>query len=594
MATTVPRKGWLTSLIPPIVAHANIRYRFINTRPITYLKTPQISFLQEIHNAKCTKVKDSSFTVETKQSAVQSSADTAAKGSTTALFSVSQDIGALTPKSSSEDIEHTTRFDELPSQGTSSTSQSQEPSSTDVNAHKEKHHGPIHFHRRIHKNVHHNNLSDSSPLTSERRKYAIPQPDSHHPQLLTINTAPRAHTRPSIPEPISPTTIINHLQSFLEDQNWDHNYEARERSNPFPNHDQNYGWTRASCAVKMYFSCDWTPFGFNGTLDGSLEEMTYIKRNFARFSLWAQREAMEFDEGDLLGENGWGKVFDVVFKGDRVGLCWARIPGSWHAVKPGLLTCCRSVSFHDEVLNWKDEIRERLRDWRARNEGWRKLQVASPKRKFKALWPGVRDEERFQRGWLGWKESERGDGVEPRVKRPRLHMRVLEKIMSEKWRARRREQEKKAGRWLDGTIRQDRLWDKFHWVLILDDPRENTDTDGTGVSGPRDQELAPLQEGARNDVIMKIAGTAITPAIIEDGCSPGQDHLVEAEAGDDHIPPKDEDTCTILVELVDHEHVHLTVIGVIIGRGHPEVGDPTGPDPDPARLGTADGARGLL
>lgn len=204
-----------------------------------------------------------------------------------------------------------------------------------------------------------------------------------------------------------------------------------------------------------------------------MEEMTYVKRSFARFSLWAQREAMEFDEDGLNGENGWGSVFDVVFRGEGVGLCWARSPGSWHAVKPGLLTCCRSVSFHDEVLDWSEGIRERVRAWRLRNQDWRNLQDMSSKKNFKALWPGNQDGERFQRSWLDGERLIGGSGAEPTAKKMRLRRNQPEKIMSEKWRARRREQEKKAGRWLDSTLRQDRMWDQFHWVLNVDDPREN-------------------------------------------------------------------------------------------------------------------------
>ncbi|PVH85826.1 hypothetical protein DL98DRAFT_511359 [Cadophora sp. DSE1049] len=284
---------------------------------------------------------------------------------------------------------------------------------------------------------------------------------------------PRAHIRPSTPEPISPTTIKNRLQNLFNDKDLDADYAERERRNPFPYLDQNFGWIRALCAGKMYFSTDWTPFDNDDTLKGGLEGMAYIKRSFARYSLWAQREAMEFDEEDLHGENGWGKVFHVVFKGEGVGLCWARIPGSWHAVKPGLLTCCRSVSFCDEVLDWTEGIREKVRAWRAQNQGWRALQVLSSKRRFKALWPGHQDEERFQRAWSGWKETLAYDGAEPGVKRIRLRRREPEKIATEEWRARRREQEKKAGRWLDGTVRQDRMWAEFHWVLNPDDPREH-------------------------------------------------------------------------------------------------------------------------
>ena len=45
--------------------------------------------------------------------------------------------------------------------------------------------------------------------------------------------------------------------------------------------------------------------------------------------------------------------------------------------------------------------------------------------------------------------------------------------MSDEWRAQRRIQEKKAGRWTDGTPRQNRMWEAFSWVLDVEDPRKN-------------------------------------------------------------------------------------------------------------------------
>jgi hypothetical protein len=41
--------------------------------------------------------------------------------------------------------------------------------------------------------------------------------------------------------------------------------------------------------------------------------------------------------------------------------------------------------------------------------------------------------------------------------------------MSDELRARRSIQEKKAGRWTDGSIRMDKLWHGFHWVLPDED-----------------------------------------------------------------------------------------------------------------------------
>ncbi|KAG4415291.1 hypothetical protein IFR04_011598 [Cadophora malorum] len=477
MAASSLKKGWLTSLIPATAAHASSISRSINIRPINYLKVPQLSFIHTVRK-KAKKARGEakviSPAVDVHGNVVRTSVAISKQDSSTAVTELSKDISALTLYAPSEGQLGESRIIHSSISKTEFNVQSLDTTSTILDTHQQPQHGPIHFHRRPHKTVHnHNVLSNPSPLTSESRKYAIPKPHSHATQPLTVKVDPRAHIRPSTPEPISPTTIKNRLRSLFDHEEIHAEWAERERKNPFPYLDQNYGWNRAMCAGKMYFHTEWTPFNNDDTLNGALEEMLYIKRCFARFSLWAQREVMEFDEEDLSGENGWGEVFDVVFKGEGVGLCWARIPGSWHAIKPGLLTCCRSVSFYDEVLDWTEGIRERVRKWRAQNQGWRAHQALSSKRRFKTLWTGHQDQERVQRTRLGWKETSQSDGVDPTVKRIRLRRREPEKIATEQWRARRREQEKKAGRWLDGTIRQDRMWAEFHWVLNVDDPREH-------------------------------------------------------------------------------------------------------------------------
>jgi hypothetical protein len=64
--------------------------------------------------------------------------------------------------------------------------------------------------------------------------------------------------------------------------------------------------------------------------------------------------------------------------------------------------------------------------------------------------------------------------------------------MSDEWRARRRSQEKKAGRWTDGTLRMDRMWDEFHWVLNNDDPLD--------AVWDKKSELQGIQRGRVSDI----------------------------------------------------------------------------------------------
>ena len=56
--------------------------------------------------------------------------------------------------------------------------------------------------------------------------------------------------------------------------------------------------------------------------------------------------------------------------------------------------------------------------------------------------------------------------------------------LDDKWRKRMLGRAIKGLRWTDGTIRQDRLWAEFHWVLdgeVVDDPLKQRRAFSPGV-----------------------------------------------------------------------------------------------------------------
>ncbi len=462
---------WLTSLVPVIASHHVCSRPIINLKPLAFLAEPDICFVQKkrgtsriVHNIPAALPEDDALTSNLSKD----------MGEHTINFNLEDNIH----KYSNEYLISKQYTDTIP---VSNVSPGSSPLNLNDKTHRHSqyqtlhlnHSGPLHFHRISHKQVHnHDLLSNPSPLTPEKRKYTLPKPPPHYLAPTITITDVDAHLRPSTPEPISTTDLWHTLKVFLEDPHWRAHSEYRERNNPFPFLDLNEGWNRARCDAWMWHQ-EHASFRDDGSLSIT-EEMT-VRQSFAKFSLWAQREAMEFDEEYLLRNDGWAKVFDMVFKGERLGMCWARIPGSWGSPKPGLLTCCRGVNLVEEVDEWVYSIRLLVREWRKRNEGWGKIQKArkNTKRKWKyqrLMWRDDGDKERLKRSWGGWMEPEKigNEGVEPRMIKMKFRSGEPMKVMNEKQRARRREQERKAGRWLDGTARQDRMWAEFHWVLNYD------------------------------------------------------------------------------------------------------------------------------
>jgi len=113
----------------------------------------------------------------------------------------------------------------------------------------------------------------------------------------------------------------------------------------------------------------------------------------------------------------------------------------------------RGRNFLEEIELWMDDIVDGLEKWR-RGDKEMLYAIGALKRHMSTAMVEVNAE-----------RDRRRKRVKPAKAKP-------EQIMSEEWRARRRMQEKKAGRWTDGTLKMDRMWAEFHWVLNADDHRD--------------------------------------------------------------------------------------------------------------------------
>jgi len=148
-------------------------------------------------------------------------------------------------------------------------------------------------------------------------------------------------------------------------------------------------------------------------------------------------------------------LFESIFVGVKMERGeWARRPGSWWGHRKRVVEGGRGRRFVEDMAEKAVEIKKKLGIWEC---------------EMREVLGGKRGQKRKVSAAL-WKMLEENEGRRP--KRSKRNERQAEEVMSEKWRARRREQEKRAGRWTDGTLRMDRLWEQFHWVLNSEDPME--------------------------------------------------------------------------------------------------------------------------
>ena len=310
---------------------------------------------------------------------------------------------------------------------------------------------PLHFHRKPHYGQHEQHQSSAlGPFTcSKTRKYKLlhaPNPNindlANSLQHLTIH-------RPELTWTYTPAKAQAVLSKWECDYYFRRIAERQEAVNIFRGIDLNEGWNRdAAKLIEMTRECHRELPCEKGGPEVGLK----IKESMNRFSFWAQLEPIEWEVDELKG------MFDVVFVGEGLGNTgWSRKPGIWWGTRKKLFDGHRGRSFLEEIDLWMGEIEDGLVRWKRENKG--KL-FSTGTRKRKAHVAGLSS--------VAHVAGVAGVAAERSIWKKRVQLPI--QVMSDEWRARRRAQEKRAGRWTDGTLLMDRMWEEFYWVLNEDDP----------------------------------------------------------------------------------------------------------------------------
>jgi hypothetical protein len=319
---------------------------------------------------------------------------------------------------------------------------------------------PLPFHPKSHhaQHEHHQSVTPGPFSCTQTNKYKllhIPDtPLTCDPKAeldvnnLTDNLQSLALRRPASPWVYSPAAVRKALRQWQYDEQWMENAAQLEAKNRFRGVDLNYGWNRATASLINYTDdAAWVAPYF----EGGPEMRMKIMETLNRFSLWAQLEPIMLHADEAKG------MFEMVFVGKGLGNSrWARKPGSWWGSRKKLFDGHRGRSFLEELALLEEEIENGRRKWKRENKG-KLFAIGTLKRKARSVKAKVDAEDG------AWRK---------RIKMPKTKS---EQVMSEEWRTRRREQEKKAGRWTDGTFEMDRMWAEFHWVLNSDDPMHHLD-----------------------------------------------------------------------------------------------------------------------
>ncbi len=212
--------------------------------------------------------------------------------------------------------------------------------------------------------------------------------------------------------------------------------------NPYhPGINLNDGENRARYELKQHFKgFDPKHHSITGNTAGTLR----IREQFAQFSFTAMKEAMQFDDENV--ERLFVRIFKGVGGGGKVKV-WSS--GRKMSLFSGW---GRGDKFIGSVEAQVEDIFDNVHIWR-------QCQL------FSSPWSESLAKRASNHFYL--------PSLPRKAKRTKKNIVASPKVITEKWRARRREQEKKAGRWLDGTMRMDRMWEEFHWVLDVEDPRKN-------------------------------------------------------------------------------------------------------------------------
>ncbi|KAH6671258.1 hypothetical protein B0J14DRAFT_449183, partial [Halenospora varia] len=212
-----------------------------------------------------------------------------------------------------------------------------------------------------------------------------------------------------------------------------------EADNPWPHIDMNEGENRARWQGELFFH-----ELFNGEQDkskvgaskGLSENLLTLAQQFNSFSFKKQIEPYIFDPEEIEGMR-----FGMVFVGMGYGMLGkVRQPETWWKGREGVFEGMMRRGFEEVVEGRAKEVERGLDLWWNQRE-----EVGEESLKRKRGNPHVNFEVRV----LGY----------PQDKRIKLNFQRPPQVMSEGWRTPRRLQEKKAGRWTDGTLRMTRIWD---------------------------------------------------------------------------------------------------------------------------------------
>jgi hypothetical protein len=249
------------------------------------------------------------------------------------------------------------------------------------------------------------------------------------------------------PSELTPSQLKRFLRERWTQNNRYFARECREREerNPFPGIDMNSGWNRARYELKRAFKSP----------AGGIEERVKIQEGFAQFSLFRQLDSLVLTE---LVCGGFDHVFVGAGRG-RDKSVWSREPGSWWGARKREFPAGRGDLIWD-IKETVKRIKRGIDLWRDKAiememGGMKKRSYSVSADKDAEIDETIANETKVKM-------------MVPRGKRIKTGSVKSEEVMSETWRAERRLQEKKAGRWTDGTLRMDRLWDGFYWA----DPKD--------------------------------------------------------------------------------------------------------------------------
>ncbi|KAF7892878.1 uncharacterized protein EAF02_000416 [Botrytis sinoallii] len=285
----------------------------------------------------------------------------------------------------------------------------------------------------------------SPPITP--RKYG--QPDSRR-------LAESFASRTPLPSKIHlhPRMVKESLREWYEMAGFMAKCRRDEQLNPYPHLDMNSGWNRARVQGEQWHD-NFNPWQKPNT---KILEVVRLQEQLLQFSWGEQVDSIVVDGG--LAEGVFEKVFEGVDaeKERMAGRGQKRMPGAWWAQRKRIFYDLKGRGFRDEVHIKNCQIWDGVKAWAANDID---AEYGKLKRKIDVV-----EKMAMKAGGMEQTQIE-----EPIPKRHKARRRISQ-VMSATWRAKRRSQEKKAGRWTDGTPLQNRMWAEFHWVLDAPDHRD--------------------------------------------------------------------------------------------------------------------------